>query len=125
MNYIDLFPTSILTEELNNLNISSYQEYIQNLDLSEGFYKGDGSLSMTSNILNEPIFLELKESILNKSSLDLNELGFSHENVQISNSWVNLVNDNEQIHKHSHYNSYISGCFYLTEGSPIEFYNPL
>jgi len=123
MKFLDIFPTTIFLEEINNLNLESYQEHVKNLNLNSS--EKSGSYTTSSNILENSLFQKLKYVILNRSSTYIDELGFNYESLQISNSWGNILNKNEIIPRHSHANSYVSGCFYLTEGSPIQFYNPL
>jgi uncharacterized protein (TIGR02466 family) len=43
--------------------------------------------------------------------------------IEITSSWANVIDKNNAIYAHYHGNSYISGVFYLTDGSPLAFHN--
>jgi uncharacterized protein (TIGR02466 family) len=123
MNFIDLFPTTIFLKQLKFFNLSLFKDYILNSEIDKG--GNNGSMTLEFNILNNSLFTNLKKDILDNSKTYLKELGHIFSDLQISDSWGNLHNINEGIHNHCHTNSYISGCFYVTDGSPIEFQNPL
>ena len=69
--------------------------------------------------------MNLKRDILNHAKNYLKEIGHRFLDLQIADSWGNILNQFESIHSHCHPNSYISGTFYLTEGSSIHFESPL
>lgn len=121
MDLINLFPTSIAKIDLKKLEI---EKTLQHVDSYRYVYShGDGLYSENQNVLSDPFFQELKEEI----ELHCFEFAKCHghdiQGVSICNSWVNEVNPGDRIHAHMHTNSYISGVFYLTEGSPIEFFD--
>jgi len=124
MGFIDLFPTVIFSKNIKDNNIFSYINFIKNEKFELSGEK-NGYYSNNSNILNEYIFSNLKQTILKNVLLYLKEVGHEVEDIQISNSWANVLNKNQEIHNHIHANSYISGVFYLTESSSIKFNNPL
>lgn len=126
MSFIDLFPTTILSKLLNDSisikDITSYKSYLYN----ETYLEGDQSrITVNQKLLDLPIFTSLKKQILTQSKTYLDSLGHIYEDLQISNSWGTKTNKGEQSFPHSHSNSYISGVYYLTEGSDIIFSNPL
>ena len=64
----------------------------------------------------------LKNQILKYSKEYITDLGYQVEDVQISNSWSYITKQNNvEGNFHRHYNSLVSGVFYLTKGSPIVF----
>jgi len=123
MNWIDLFPTSILNEEIKDDKLSLYKEFILKSKLHD--FKRDGYYTEEQDILDVPLFSSLKEIIIQKSLFYLNEIGHGIKNVSIINSWGNNIKKDQHIPMHDHCNSYLSGCFYITGGSSIEFHNPL
>ena len=125
MKFIDLFPTVILQETLNNISnkeIEDYKNFVQNINqinLGAG-----GMYTKSQKILENPIFNTLTNSILNISRNYLNELGHIFDDVQISTSWANILNKDTSIHNHVHSNAYICGVFYLHDSTSIVFQNP-
>jgi uncharacterized protein (TIGR02466 family) len=125
MPFIDLFPTVIFNTQptfISPNDTSNFKKFIGSINFKDQGINGQYSLNQ--EILDFPIFLKLKKYILDESKVYLNELGHIYEDIQISSSWVNLVDKNEHIHSHSHLNSYISGVYYLNDNSKITFYNP-
>jgi uncharacterized protein (TIGR02466 family) len=125
MAFIDIFPTIILGEKLNNINfndLNNYKNIIKSLSFKD--LDKDGKASYNQKVLEIDTFIKLKENILKFSKLYLDKLGHIYEDLQISNSWVNILNKNETIHQHAHANSYISGVFYFDYSSPITFQSP-
>jgi len=125
MKILNLFPTPVLSILLKDISDFLIKEYIE--ECSKIKYINEGATGFTSNnqqVLNISAFKILKKNILNYASLYLKEMSHEFEELQISNSWVNLLNQHQSIPPHKHYNSYISGVFYLTNGSPINFFHP-
>ena len=124
--YTNLFPTVILKENLDSFTLSkleSYKKYINSLPLIEGDTKG--VCTVEQRLLDNSLFSSLNNQILKYSKIYLNELGNEFEDVQIASSWATKLNKGISSVTHNHVNSYLSGVYYLTEGSNIEFLNPL
>jgi uncharacterized protein (TIGR02466 family) len=121
MNLIDLFPTSIGQTTLRSLNVDAALQFIETLDFENS--TTDGSYSKSQDVLSEKIFEPLKTEIESLCIDFAKSHGHRIDSISICSSWVNRVEMGQIIHNHVHANSYISGCFYLTEGSAIEFYN--
>ena len=128
MKHINLFPTVISSTILKDISNNEIQNYIKKL-YEEGWVQdtmGNGCTTDNQDVLDLPIFLKLKNNILNLSKEYFKNLGFKNYNFRICSSWGNLVNSNEQIRLHNHQNSFLSGCFYLSPfNSSIFFKNPL
>ena len=126
MGFIDLFPSVLYIKDLKDIFSTKIEEW-KNHTQKLSYHSGDinGFTSKETQVLDVELFSSLKEFILKSSSNFLLELGHVFEDLQISNSWANVNPKNTQVKKHSHSNSYISGVFYLTEGSEIMFINPL
>jgi uncharacterized protein (TIGR02466 family) len=125
MNFIDLFPTVIFQKTLHDINNESISNYINYIYSSKLLTQSTSFYTENQKILDNHIFNELKKEILSYSKVYLKEIGQNFSDIQISNSWGVLYNKNNFSHKHNHKNSYISGCFYLTEGNPLEIISPL
>ena len=127
MKFIDLFPTSIFQDTIQNItdiDIISYKNFISKEHfLEDGYHMG--KTSNNQQVLSNPLFKKLHDNILDSSRIYLREINHDFEDVQISCSWINLLNFNNYIRKHSHDNSYLSGVFYFDNSSPINFFHPL
>ena len=126
MKILKLFPTLILGEILSNISqeeTSKYINYCKNLKNVDNQINGE--FSENQRVLDNPLFSLLSSTILDYSKKLLNSYNHVFEDLQISSSWVNILNKSEEIEMHSHPNSYISGVYYLTEGSSISFKSPL
>ena len=125
MEFIDIFPTKILGVKLNDINsmdLDNYKNIIKSFSFIDFGMNGKGSYNQ--KILEIDNFIKLKENILKFSKLYLDSLNNIYEDLQISNSWVSILNKNEIVHEHYHSNSYISGVFYFSFSSPIIFKCP-
>jgi len=126
MKILKLFPTLILGEILSNISqeeTSQYINYCKNLINVDN--RINGEFSENQRVLDNPLFSLLSSTILDYSKKLLNSYNHVFEDLQISSSWVNILNKSEEIEMHSHPNSYISGVYYLTKGSSISFKSPL
>ena len=128
MKYINLFPTvisSIILKDISDNEIKKYKEILA----KEPWWisnNRNGHSTDNQDILDLPVFLKLKNNILNLSKKYLKNLGFKDHDCKICNSWANLVNSNEEIFGHEHVNSFLSGVFYLSPtNSNIYFKNPI
>lgn len=126
MKILDLFPTKILGKVLDNLSkdeLDSYKDFIlDNCSINE---ESETKLKHTQNqqILNLPIFDNLKNNILEYSKAYLDNLELVYEDLQFACSWGNIVYQNGYSGVHHHNNSYLSGVFYFDHSSPISFFN--
>lgn len=124
MEFLQLFPTIISKSTIDSISESELLSFTKHLSNLEYFNLNElGSFSNDQKVLEAPIFDKLTKEILERSRVYLKRLGHIFEDVQISNSWVNILNTTEQIQPHHHSNSYISGVFYVSEGSDIVFRN--
>ncbi len=67
--------------------------------------------------LNRAIFREVKQEILGLCREFAQVYSHIVDDIHICNSWGNVVGYGEAIRYHKHSNAYISGSFYLSEGS--------
>ena len=125
MEFIDLFPTTIYHKILDfkNSEIDSFKETILKQEFLERKYIGN--YTKNQKLLDLSIFSKLKQNIIDSSKKYLDNLGHEYEDLQIITSWSPVFKKGEGVGSHSHDNSYLSGVFYLTGGSPIVFHTPL
>ncbi|MES2624912.1 MAG: TIGR02466 family protein [Pseudomonadota bacterium] len=124
MEFVDIFPKTIGVGELTSLTpeiIASAQALI---DQSASVHiEGDGGYTADQQLLNKPLFAEVRHEILGFCRDFANAHSHIVDELHICNSWGNVVKSGENIHYHAHNNSYISGTFYLTEGSAFNILN--
>ncbi len=125
MEIIDLFPQTIAHSELKSLTPEVIVKAINLIDLdSQEGIEGDGTWTHEQQILNNPLFHEVKKEIIEICLEYALTLQHDVRRIGICNSWGNVVRLNESIRYHSHDNSYVSGVFYLTEGSQLNILKP-
>jgi uncharacterized protein (TIGR02466 family) len=118
MELVDLFPKTIAVAELQSLTPELIVKAIELIDIASGNeVSGDGAYTTDQQFLNRAIFREVKQEILGLCR-DFAKV-YSHvvDDIHICNSWGNVVGRGESIRYHKHSNAYISGSFYLSEGS--------
>lgn len=54
----------------------------------------------------------------------VNFMQYEYDDLSIHEMWANVYRREEDLHTHNHPNAFLSGVFYLTDGSEIEFYDP-
>jgi len=124
-----IFPIPLLSlclDKIDDSQISEYKDFLNQEKWFEGkTEKQIYSTPITKNqqILDEPIFTKLSNTIKSTSKKYLEAIGKYTNSVQIVNSWgVKTLSDRNSA-DHTHDNSFISGVFYLTEGPPINLHN--
>ena len=128
MSYIDLFPTTLFQKDLDFSfeKIENIKEQLLNKELYLTQPGTQYHISENQKLLENSLFQDLKNQIITYSKTYLESLGHIFEDLQIATSWCHISPPNSvSAPTHTHANSYISGVFYITEGSPIVFYNPL
>jgi len=124
MHLVDLFPMTIAVSELKTLTPEVIGKAIEMIDISASVeIKGDGGFTREQQLLNKAVFREVKAEILGMCREFAAAYSHLVEDVGICNSWGNVIGKNDSIHYHRHSNAYISGSFYLTEGSSFNIYN--
>jgi uncharacterized protein (TIGR02466 family) len=125
MQMIQIFGTWIGIAPIKNLDLEQAQEYVKTIpeQYAEGY--DNGSVTVTQRLLDAPEFDTVKQELEQLTLEYVHLQGHRVERVQIGNSWGNTLKRDEPIHMHTHPNSYVSGVFYLTDGVPLNFHNPL
>lgn len=120
MDLVDLFPKTIGVAELQSLTPDIMAKAIDLIDLSSGNeVPDDGAFTNDQQFLNRAIFREVKQEILGLCREFAKAYSHIVDDIAICNSWGNVVGYGESIRYHKHSNAYISGSFYLSEGSPF------
>lgn len=122
---IPTFPTYIheVKELLDLEYIQSIREVCENIeyvDSTSGLYQ-----SQDSYLQNDERFKRLTlyiRSVLR--TIKIAEL-YDTDDFEISQMWVNRSQKGAFHQQHWHSNSFFSGIFYLTEGAPTVFYDPV
>jgi uncharacterized protein (TIGR02466 family) len=118
MELVDLFPKTIAVAELQSLTPEIIAQAIELIDLSSSNeVPGDGAYTHDQRFLNRAIFRDVKQEILGLCRDFAKAYSHIVDDIHICNSWGNVVGHGESIRYHKHNNSYISGSFYLSEGS--------
>ena len=125
MQMIPVFGTYVGVAKIESLNIEKALEYVQTLEEEDAYGGDNGAVTITQRLLDAPIFVDVKKEIENLSKEYVSIQGHVVDEVKIASSWGNTLRRDEPINVHMHPNSYISGVFYLTDGSPLHFHNPL
>jgi uncharacterized protein (TIGR02466 family) len=120
MELVDLFPKTIAVADLTTLTPDLIAKAIDHIDLTSGNpVAGDGGFTSDQQLLERVMFREVKQEILALCREFANAYSHIIEDIHICNSWGNVVRQGDTIRMHRHSNSYISGSFYLTDGSPF------
>ena len=126
--FVDLFPTLISVNSLKDLSPQELDSYRNYVFASEKLVEESipvGFTTKSSNILDDPIFYKIKEYALYYSKLYFKELGWKEFDIQIQNSWGNILDQNQSIPSHQHTHSFISGVFYPQNSTPLTFFSPV
>jgi uncharacterized protein (TIGR02466 family) len=120
MELVDLFPKTIAVADLKTLTPEVIAKAVDHIALTSGnAVAGDGGFTSDQQLLERALFREVKQEILGLCRDFATAYSHLVEDIHICNSWGNEVRKGNTIRLHRHSNSYISGSFYLTEGSPF------
>ncbi|MEY3659826.1 MAG: putative 2OG-Fe(II) oxygenase [Pseudohongiellaceae bacterium] len=118
MELLDLFPKTIAVADLKTLTPDLIARAIDHIALtSANPVAGDGGFTSDQQLLERVLFREVKQEILALCREFAAAWSHRVEDLHICNSWGNQVRHGDTIRLHRHSNAYISGSFYLTEGS--------
>ena len=125
MDIVDIFPVAVGVTELQSLTPEVSAKAIEMIELSDQIIDldTDGSYTREQQILDKALFQDVKAEILS-CCLEFAR-AYSHlvDDIEICNSWGNVIGQGQTIRFHKHANSYISGSLYLSEGSAFSFHN--
>ncbi len=108
--YIDMFlpPPLGVTEFPGDIN------HIQKLCKELTFQRNNAnSITVENYLLDKPQFIDLKTYIINFVHRYTRTVYHSSQQINLTQSWVNITNDGEEHPKHLHPNSYLSGVMFV------------
>jgi len=108
-------PVYVTTPSLQPQKFQQVLEYCK--DLGYHLNAGQNWASNNRNILSDPMFKEINELI--QAEIDhyaKNIMMWDSNEFYITQSWINVNPKDTEHHIHYHYNSIISGTFYLSVG---------
>ena len=118
MHLVDLFPRTIAVADLKSLTPDIIAKAMDLIEISSSNeVANDGGYTNDQQFLNRALFREVKQEILGLCREFAKAYSHIIADIHICNSWGNVVHHGDSIRYHKHSNSYISGSFYLTEGS--------
>jgi len=124
LDLVDLFPKTVGVAQLATLTPEVIAKAKELIDIGASFpMPGDGGFTTEQQLLNKSIFREVKQEILTLCREFAAAYSHIVDDVAICNSWGNILNHGDAIRYHRHSNAYISGSFYLTEGTPFNIIN--
>ena len=122
---VQIFSTWVGIAKIESLNIEEAISYAKKLEyLPKKPEDNVGDTTVTQRFLNDPIFEKVKREIEDLTHEYVKLQGHIIDDVKVTSSWGNLLKKGEPINVHNHPNSYVSGVFYLTDASPLNFHNP-
>lgn len=127
MELVDIFPATIAVAELQTLTPAVIDAARRLLDTDCASHAnavaGDGRYTREQQLLNLPLFADVKREIIGLCREFARAHSHRIDDIAICNSWGNVVQRGEGIRYHRHSNAYISGSFYLGDGSPFNILN--
>ena len=126
-NINGIFPTPIYISKLVRKLTSLELKFIDKN--KKDCYKNDGNITSNNNyILNEKPFTNIKKELQLRVQDYFDKVISPANNITpyITQSWLNYTEINQYHHKHAHFNSLVSGVFYINchkEHDKIKFFN--
>jgi uncharacterized protein (TIGR02466 family) len=111
-----LFSCPVMQRPTDVAEFTDVLEYCKDLKYIENV--GKNFTSEDTDILSNPVFIDIKKIIedsIDEYTKDL--MGWQHE-FYITQSWLNVNPPGTTHHEHYHFNSIVSGTFYLKVGQP-------
>ena len=124
MDVQDIFGLPVARYKMETLDCTTMMDYLDKQTLL-GKASAEGEYTEDQHILEHDIFKEVKQEVLHATKTFAQDaVGHLIDDVLVASSWANISEDNRQVRPHLHFNSYISGVFYLSSGSNINMFNP-
>ena len=101
MDLVDIFPATIAVAELKSLTPALIDAARRLIDQDTGNpVPGDGLYTREQQLLNLPLFADLKQEILGMCREFAKAHSHRIDDIAICNSWGNVVNFGDNIHYH-------------------------
>ena len=121
--HINIFSPKVIyyNEKFELENLKTYKKYLKDISKKNKLYKSDlininTSHSTNYHLDNDDFFKPLLDKILKESKVYLQKLGYDSNfcnKVFIESSWFNIGNKGDDLVKHIHPGSFLSGAFYV------------
>tara|TARA_B100001113_G_scaffold348663_1_gene342854 strand:- start:574 stop:1206 length:633 start_codon:yes stop_codon:yes gene_type:complete len=124
-NEVNLFPLRCFSFQASDSLVNDTLEKAKKLEYRN--YNPDGGVGTSNDIQSMPEFRELHLWFQECIDTLHADNGWQVDRMVVNKSWINR-SDAKKGHHHSphrHPMSYLSGIFYLTEGTPTVFLDPL
>ena len=127
MKIHQIFPEPIYISKLERTLTKDELKIINKYKKKKTYKNAGNSQTSDSYVLEHKTLKNLKKD-LNKRVIEyFNEVVCTNNSIipYITQSWINYTEPNQFHHPHSHYNSYVSGVFYIDakkEADQIRFY---
>jgi len=121
----NIFPIQIFSFQYDKLD--ELQEYVFHIENSITHGANGVAVGMTpSNLHHRPEFENLVLFFNDCLEQYKNYYQYDCDKISITAMWANMTiaRSGNSHHQHKHPLSFVSGIFYLTEGSPTAFFNP-
>ena len=106
-----LFPTVIYKQPCGFKLTDEEFRFIENVPYIEQWL--GNKISNDKFLLDNKELVRLKDELTKHLNLYLNDVMNIHNELYITNSWVNVTNKNQEHKIHNHTNSVLSGVFYI------------
>jgi len=124
-----LFPTPVLISKRPKPYTNEEYEFVKNISLQRGTPGQTNKISSDINILDYPEMNDLKKFFIKSVNLFTEQVYLASDNeLDITISWINVIEPGCEHLPHKHKNAILSGCYYfepthdvpLTVSSPLE-----
>lgn len=125
MQTLEIFPVELFVfhnENINNKNLVSFIQSLENIPVKQG-----SVISLLEDFRKHKEFEELFDWFNLCLQSVKEKMQFDCESLKITNSWCNIskAHSGMGLNYHRHSMSFYSGVYYLTEGAPTIFEDPI
>ena len=119
MDIVNIFPTPIAYDNWSGFFYNDQLHWIHRQESDVGT---SHMISKNHNVLDDPILNDLRMWIDDNIKRYYTNLLACDNEPYITQSWINFLDKGMYTHQHSHYNSVVSGVFYLSANDRLTFY---
>lgn len=119
MAIVNIFPTPIAYDDWSSSFFDNQLDWIYKQESEMGT---SHMISKNHNVLDDPILDNLRTWIDDKIKRYYTVLLSCEDTPYITQSWINFLDKGMYTHQHSHYNSVVSGVFYISANDSLNFY---
>jgi len=113
---LELFPIPVLHYKIDNISSEEIRAF--EIDCNNQRCNTNNSSSINTRVLDRPELQNIKTYITTvlQDYLQRVHSPVTECSLYITQSWLNITNNNQQHHSHAHPNSFVSGVLYLQTG---------